>query len=131
MYAWGMVGYFASVLAEKGLFDKKWVIYVYGFVASVLYGLLLDTWHIIGFVHPITVESATLAYIAGLTFNIPHAISTVLFLLAIYLPWRKKLERIKTKYALGIPDFTPDIPKSSETSEGSSLSDPSKVSAET
>lgn len=104
MYAWGMIGYFAGVLADHGWFKYKAAIYVYGIFASVSFGLLLNTWFLIGFVHPITLEAALLAYGAGLVTDAFHAASTVVFLLAIYLPWRKKLERIKKKYDLGIPD---------------------------
>lgn len=104
MYAWGMIGYFAGILADCGAFKYKPVIYVYGAAVSFLYGLLLNTWYLIGFVHPITWESMVLAYSLGAINDSFHAVSTVVFLLIMYLPWRKKLERIKKKYALGIPD---------------------------
>ncbi len=101
MYSWGMVGYFGGVLADRGLFDKHpAAVYVYGFFSALLYGVLLTTWHVVGFIQPLTWQSAILAYGASLPFDIIHAVATVTFLLIIYAPWSRKLLRIKDKYAL-------------------------------
>lgn len=107
MYAWGMAGYCAGVLAEKGLFGQQeelaakhtTFLVAYGAFASLCYGVLLNSWFIIGFVNPLTWQSALLAYGAALPFDIVHAIATAVFLIAISVPWRKKLERVKQKYA--------------------------------
>lgn len=100
MYAWGMVGYCAGILQEQGFFKHQIVLYVYGFLSGILYGLLLNTWHIVGFVQPLTAESAFIAYAASLPFDVMHGIATVVFLVVIYAPWKKKLERVKEKYEL-------------------------------
>jgi len=100
MYAWGMIGYFAGILADYNLFKHQAVVCVYGFVAAILYGVLLNTWHIIGFVRPLTWQSATIAYGASLPFDVVHGIATVAFLLVIFVPWGKKLTRIKEKYSV-------------------------------
>lgn len=100
MYAWGLIGYFAGVLADRGLFEKPAVLYAYGFVAPLFYGVLLSSYHIVGFVHPITWQTVLLAYGAGLPFDVVHAVATVVFLAILYQPWKKKLERIKRKYGL-------------------------------
>lgn len=110
MYSWGLVGYLAGVFADCGLFDWQPVIagkprtspvlYGWGFVSGLLYGAVMNTWYLVGFVHPITWESALLAYGAGLPFDLVHSAATVAFLLVIYAPWKTKLERIKRKYAL-------------------------------
>ncbi|MGI6104813.1 MAG: ECF transporter S component [Raoultibacter sp.] len=100
MYAWGMIGYTAGLLQEKGAFKYQAVLYVFGFLSGILYGLILNTWHIVGFVQPLTWESALIAYGASMPFDIMHGVSTVVFLLVIYAPWRKKLERIREKYEL-------------------------------
>ena len=125
MYAWGMVGYLAGVLfGERERSSEGWggkrgrserererkaratdrktpvLVCVYGFVSAFFYGLLLNTWTLVGFVHPITWEAAVLTFGAALPFDATHAVATVLFLLVIYVPWRKKLERIKVKYGM-------------------------------
>ena len=103
MYAWGLVGYVAGVLAERGWLDRPAVLYAYGFLSALLYGLLLNGWYVIGFVHPLTLPAAALAFAAGFAFDAVHGVATVVFLAALYVPWRAKLERIKRKFALA-PD---------------------------
>lgn len=121
MYAWGLTGYFAGVLADAGLFGmhadaaqadnrergthasalkQQLPLYIYGVVASLLYGFILNTWTLSGFAQPLTWQVALATYGAGLAFDIIHAASTVTFLAVIMIPWRRKLERIKRKYAL-------------------------------
>ncbi len=100
MYAWGLIGYFAGVLADRGAFEKRPVLYVYGFAAPLLYGFLLNSYYIVGFVHPLTWHTALLAYGAGLPFDLVHGAATVVFLAILYQPWRKKLDRIKRKYGI-------------------------------
>ena len=100
MYAWGLVGYLAGVLADHGWLDHLPVLYVYGFCSALLYGLLLNGWYVIGYVHPITWPAVVAAYLAGLPFDLVHGAATVVFLAVLYVPWRRKLLRIKRKFAL-------------------------------
>ncbi len=100
MYAWGLVGYVAGVLSTHGAFEHRGVLSVYGFVSALGYGFILNSWYVVAYVHPITVPAALLAYGAGIVFDIMHGTATVVFLAAIYLPWKVKLERIQRKYAL-------------------------------
>lgn len=100
MYAWGMVGYLAGVLGERGAFTHSFVLYAYGFLSGLFYGFLLNSWYIVGFVHPITWPSALAAYGAGLPWDCVHGVATVVFLAALYAPWRRKLERIRTKFGM-------------------------------
>lgn len=111
MYSWGMIGYFAGILSDKGLFDLSLngrttlgtaTLLSYGFLSSLGYGFILNTWYIVGFVNPITWQGALSAYLAGLPLDLIHGGATVVFLLALYLPWKRKLTRIKTKYELAL-----------------------------
>ena len=43
-------------------------------------------------------------YAAALPFDLTHGVATVVFLLALYAPWRRKLDRILTKYRMGAQD---------------------------
>jgi len=115
MYALGLVGYLAGCLADAGLFKTKGVIYVFGFLASFLYGAILDTWTFVGFVTPMDWTTAIATYGAGATYNMGHAIGTVVFLLPIVEPWSRKFERIKRKYGIGGND---------EMTEGTSAAQP-------
>ncbi|MBK5211929.1 MAG: ECF transporter S component [Coriobacteriia bacterium] len=100
MYAWGLIGYLAGVLYERGFFERKNFVYVYGFVAAIFYGFILDSWYIVGFINPLTMRAVLLGYGAGLPFSLIHATSTVLFLIPLFGPWTRKLARIKVKYGL-------------------------------
>ena len=100
MYAWGLVGYLAGVLGRRGWLDRLPVLYTYGFCSGLLYGLLLNGWYAIGYVHPITWPAVVAAYLAGLPYDLVHSAATVVFLAVLYAPWRRKLQRIKRKFDL-------------------------------
>ena len=122
MYAWGMVGYLAGLLARAGAFRGASTVraagtarprgaslraflhmlplYVFGFVSGPLYGLVLNSWSIIGFYHPQSLAQAALVYAAALPFDVAHGVSTVVFLAVLYAPWHRKLERVRRKYDL-------------------------------
>lgn len=100
MYAWGLMGYGAGVLSDQGILKGRISVLVYGALAPLGYGFILDSYYFIGFVGETTLVSAMGAYGLGLTASIPHAVATVAFLVLIYLPWVRKLERIKLKYGI-------------------------------
>jgi energy-coupling factor transport system substrate-specific component len=100
MYAWGLMGYVAGVLAERGILKGRVSVMVYGALAPLGYGLILDSYYFIGFIGEQTLASAALAYGLGLTSSVAHALATVAFLALIYLPWARKLARIKQKYGI-------------------------------
>lgn len=104
MYAWGMIGYGAGLIAQAGLEKSLPVMCGYGFLSGFAYGLVLNTWSVVGFFHPQSFVQAFAVYAAALPLDAVHAVATVAFLLALYAPWRRKLARIRRKYALGEPE---------------------------
>ncbi len=102
MYAWGMVGYMAGVLHDHGCFKRSLFIYLYGFLAALCYGFILDSWYIVGFVHPLTWGNVLAGYAAGIPSSLTHAVATVTFLIIIFKPWSRKLERIKRKFDISL-----------------------------
>lgn len=102
MLAWGLIGYAAGLLQRTVLFRKDWTIYVYGFTVSWLFGWFMNLWHIIGFVQGSIWEAFAVVYASSSYFDLMHAISTVIFLVLILVPWRKKLFRIKQKYSMNV-----------------------------
>ena len=100
MYSWGLIGYLAGCFERAGVFNRTPALLACGFLSAMLYGLILNGWFVIGFVHPITWESVLAAYAAGFPLDCVHGIATVVFLAVLYAPWRKKLQRIKRKYDL-------------------------------
>lgn len=100
MYAWGLVGYVGGVLGERGLLDRAPALYVWGFASGLVYGLILNGYHVLGYVQPLTWESALLACAASLPLDVTHGIATVAFLAAIGLPWGRAIRRVVAKYDL-------------------------------
>ena len=128
MYAWGIVGYGAGLLAaipakapkstdnsrraecredrsprKQPLIERHAVlIYIYGFASCLLYGFILNAWSILSFYHAQAsgLAGILLVYATALPFDVTHGVATVVFLAALYAPWRRKLKRIKSKYGM-------------------------------
>lgn len=100
IYAFGLIGYLAGLLQEKAAFKRPLFVYIYGFFSAFLYGIILDTWHVISFLKPITWQGAILVFGQGAIFNFLLAVATVVFLIPIRAPWTRQLERIKQKFGL-------------------------------
>lgn len=100
MYAWGMVGYVAGCLARTGAMDKMPVVLTWGFAFALMYGLIINSWSVVGFYHPETLGQAALIYAAALPFDFTHGVATVVFLLALFAPWKRKLLRVRDRYGL-------------------------------
>ena len=100
MYAWGLVGYVGGVLGEKGLLAHGAVLYGWGFASGLVYGLILNGYHVFGYVQPLTWESALVSCAASLPLDVTHGVATVAFLAAIWLPWGRSIRRVVAKYGL-------------------------------
>ena len=100
MYAWGLVGYVGGVLGEKGLLSHGSVLYGWGFLSGLVYGLILNGYHVLGYVRPLTWQAAALACAASLPLDVTHGAATVAFLAAIWLPWGRAIRRVVAKYEL-------------------------------
>lgn len=100
MFAWGLMGFAAGFLGRRNLLNKRLPICVFGFVFSFIYGWITDIWQVVGFVRPITLPAVLLTFATSFYFDLTHAVSTVVFLLALALPWIRSLTRVRRKYGL-------------------------------
>lgn len=118
MYAWGLVGYVAGLAFCKkrakasGILTRSphreasedgasiFAVLAFGFCASFAFGLIMNTWTLVGFTGPVNWGSAAVVYGAGLAFDAAHAVSTVAFLALLYVPLRRRLDRVALKYKL-------------------------------
>ncbi len=78
------------------------IVYAYGFLACLGYGFILNAWSILSFFHAQASGWAGIlaVYATALPFDIVHGVATVVFLLALYGPWLRKLERVRRKFGL-------------------------------
>ena len=54
----------------------------------------MNAWSVLGFLHTGLGFNLLAVYAASLPFDIAHGVATVVFLAALYVPWRRKLKRI-------------------------------------
>lgn len=97
MFAWGMVGALSGFLGK----NKKEIPAVVFSIICFFYGFLFDwimnLWHVLGFIRPITIKTIALAYASGLTFDIMHACSSFIFSIIFYNNFLKVLTRFKKR----------------------------------
>ena len=98
MFSMGLVGYLAGVLGSHGWLVRRWSVAVFGAAMALLYGFILDTWTIVGFVSNANAASVLTTYATGLATNAASAIGTVAFLLPIAHSWPRIFGRIKERY---------------------------------
>ena len=73
---------------------------IWAFISGPFFGLVMNVYFVIGFVHPLTLESALLAFAASIPLDLTHGIATLVFLILLWLPWQTSVSRILTKYNL-------------------------------
>ena len=101
MFAMGLVGYLSGAFGSRGLLKHRWSIALFGFVMVFLYGFILDTWTLVGFVSDMNAGSILATYSTGAVTNLASAIATVVFLIPIADSWPRMFRRIKEKYRIG------------------------------
>ena len=106
MYAWGAVGYAGGALADAGAFRRRdgrvrtWALVVCGFASGLLYGAIINTYDVIGFVQPLTWAGAIARVAAAVPYDVVHGAATAIFLVALYGPWTRRIDRVVQKFAL-------------------------------
>ncbi len=102
MFAFGMIGFLAGALFQKGILKaSRFSLCVFGFLSVFfVYGGIMNPASILMSYGYITKGSLIAFYISGAPMDLVHAISTVIFLWLLSRPLLEKLERIKRKYGL-------------------------------
>lgn len=102
MFVFGIIGFLSGIFFKNGFIKvTKMSLTIFGFVITlVIYGGIMNPASVIMWQSKITSEMIISSYIAGLPFDMIHALSTALFLWIVSKPMIEKLERIKKKYGL-------------------------------
>lgn len=97
MLSWGIVGIISGFLGRRSenMSTEKFSIicFLYGF----LFDWIMNLWHVIGYIRPITIKSILLAYLTGLTFDVMHAGGNFVFAMIFYKNFYKVLKRFKRR----------------------------------
>lgn len=102
MFAFGMIGFLAGILYQKGILKaRRRDLCIYGFLSVFLiYGGIMNPASALMAYGRVTWGSLLAFYISGAPVDLVHAASTVIFLWFLSRPLLEKLERIKKKYGL-------------------------------
>ncbi len=100
MFSMGLVGYLAGVTGSHGRLVRRWSVAAFGAAMALLYGFILDTWTIVGFVSNANATSVLATYVAGLANNVASAMGTVVFLVPIAHSWPRMFGRIRERYQM-------------------------------
>ncbi len=103
MLAFGIAGFLAGFLHEKGILDSNRKIQVTifgGLVVMLIVGPLLDTSTLFMMMSMIDTSSALTVYLAGVPINAVHAVAVMITLFLLTKPMMEKLTRIKIKYGM-------------------------------
>lgn len=102
MVALGLVGFAAGLIFNK-LRAKKISLALIGFVLTfLLYSIIVDLSSVLMLAGDFSLQSMLAVYGAGIPFNLVFGITTAVFLYLFGEPFIKKIERIQTKYGIGV-----------------------------
>jgi len=98
MFALGLIGLISGLLMNKKV--PIWSLVTWGFLSAFLMGWIMDIYYIIGFVHPITLQSILTSLLASFYFDFVHALFTAILLLLVGKRWIKIFNNYKARYDL-------------------------------
>lgn len=102
MFSYGMIGFLAGILFQKGILKAKKVpLCIYGFLSVYfIFGGIMNPASALMTYGYITKASIIAFYISGAPVDMVQGVSTIFFLWVMSKPMLEKLERIKRKYGL-------------------------------
>lgn len=99
MTSWGLIGFAAGAL-NKRILKNKFVLYMFSAISGVVFSLIMDIYTVIS-VDYVFSFSRYLSYVfVSIPVMLEYVVSNAVFMLILYKPIGKKLERVKTKYGI-------------------------------
>ncbi|MCI1692800.1 ECF transporter S component [Aneurinibacillus aneurinilyticus] len=99
MFAWGMVGLTAGWWRQSRWMKSKPGKMLFGFCWGLLYGWILNTWFVLGFLE-VSWKGYVMACVTSFSMDMLHALSNLFFLAFFSTSWLAIAERYKRKYGL-------------------------------
>lgn len=102
MFVFGLIGFIAGVLFQKGFLRKtKGSLALFGILSAlVIYGGIMNPASVLIWQAKPNMQMIISAYIMGFPLDLIHAAATAFFLWFISAPMIEKLDRVKLKYGL-------------------------------
>lgn len=101
MFAWGMVGFAAGILAKRGALSKRRQLCAFGLATGFLYGWIMNVWAASTMMMAeMNWHAFFFLYAASFPLDLLQGVSTVLFLLLLSDSWGAKLRRVQLKFGI-------------------------------
>ena len=99
MFSWGMIGLGAGLFG-KYLERFKTLRYIYGALSGLLFSLIMDVWTALWYNDGFSWNAYAAAIASAAPMTVLYAVSNVIFLMLLFDPIGKKLNRIKNVYGI-------------------------------
>ena len=99
MFAWGLVGFLAGLLAKR-LLESKVLLIIFGALSGVVFSFIMDVWTTLWADGTFNIARFIASITTAAPFTVVYMVSNVIFLLLLTKPIGRKLQRLKTKYGI-------------------------------
>ncbi|QNB45818.1 ECF transporter S component [Thermanaerosceptrum fracticalcis] len=100
MVCWGLCGVTAALLAKKEKEFNLRNFIILGAFWGYLFGWIMNIWHWVGFVYPLTLKTFMATYLASFPFDTLHALGNIGFSLTFGRTFYSILRRFKNKISV-------------------------------
>jgi energy-coupling factor transport system substrate-specific component len=108
MFCWGMCGVAAGCMSGREKGYNRLSFAAFAGICGYLFGWVMNIWHWVGFIYPLTLQTFLATYLASFPFDTVHALGNIAFALLfgppfyhILLRYRKKMEVRHVQYQSG------------------------------
>jgi len=99
MFAWGIIGLLAGLLAEP-LKKSRTLLIAYGLLSGIAYSFIMDIWTVLWYNGGFDAGLYVAALGTAIPYTISYALSNAVFLWLFAKPFGEKLARVKLKYGV-------------------------------
>lgn len=99
MFAWGLIGFLAGLLAKR-LLESKVMLIIFGALSGVAFSFIMDVWTTLWADGTFNIARFIASITTAAPFTVVYMVSNVIFLLLLTKPIGRKLQRLKTKYGI-------------------------------
>jgi len=109
MFAWGLAGWTMGLLGKKQKGFNYFIFTFFAFVWGYLFGWIMNFWHWLGFIYPLTWKTFLATYLISLPSDTLHALSNATFSLIFGKTLYLMLSRYKAKISYAKLDNSKNI----------------------